>query len=101
MPCTRKHTKYQPTDEEFKCPKCGAGMGDFCIDTDLDVVSTDPDCPDLHVDDQLVCWGKNGKGCPAQYGTSGKAFAATLVKKHNLEPCKHCKGNGLVKKGNQ
>lgn len=22
--CQYKHTKYQPTDEEWKCPKCGA-----------------------------------------------------------------------------
>lgn len=89
--CTLKHTKYQPTEAEFCCPKCGAGCGDFCVDE-----SGNFECPDLHPDDGLVCMGKDGKGCPAEYGTSGQAFVTSLIKKKNLVPCTHCKGKGYV-----
>lgn len=89
--CNGKHTKYQPTEAEFRCPKCDAPVGDFCID---DCVNAE--CPDLHDEDGLVCYGKNGKGCPGQYGTTGRAFAALVVKKNDLKPCEHCKGKGFV-----
>lgn len=89
LACTAKHTKYQPTKEEFHCSKCNALAGDFCVDD-----SPNFDCPLVHDEDGLVCYGKNGKGCPAAYGTSGKAFVAALVRKKNLKPCTHCKGSG-------
>lgn len=92
--CTFKHTKYQPTDEEFHCPKCKAPGGDFCVDDGPNL-----ECDLLHDEDILNCYGKGGAGCPAEYGITGKAFAAALVKKNNLVPCKHCKGKGLVPKG--
>jgi hypothetical protein len=82
LACTGKHTKYQPTQEEFCCPKCGAKCGDFCVDDDI-----------------LNCYGVDAKGCPSQYGVGGKAFAAGLVKKKNLVPCKCCKGKGYVPRG--
>lgn len=91
--CSFKHTKYQPTDEEFCCPKCGAPGGDFCVDESPNYV-----CELLHEDDGLVCYGKGGKGCKAQYGTDGKSFAARLQKAKNLVCCPTCKGSGLVKK---
>lgn len=92
--CTRKHTAYQPTEAEWKCPECGAGPGYFAIDNDeIDEV----DCPLLHSDDSIVCYGEGPGGrCPAEYGTTGAAFARALQKKHNLRPCPHCKGSGLV-----
>lgn len=89
MPCQAKHTKYQPTDEEFKCPQCGAPGGEFYIAESPD--ESDPDCTLLHPGDYLAC-------SKCEYGTSAKSFAASLVKKNNLTPCTHCKGTGLVKK---
>ena len=91
--CTAKHTSYQPTLKEFQCPKCEATVGDFCVDE-----SPNMDCPDLHDDDNLVCYGVNGKGCRAEYYISGKAFAAACVKKSGLVKCDCCKGTGYVKK---
>lgn len=93
--CHRKHTKYQPTPEEWKCPRCGAGAGYFAIDNDE---PEDVPCELLHVDDNIICFGANANtGCPSSYGTTGAAFARALAKKHNLGPCPHCKGSGLVK----
>lgn len=90
--CTLKHTKYQPTPEEFHCPKCEAPAGDFCVEG-----SGNYDCPLLHDDDELACYGKNGDGCKAQYGTDGKTLARNIAKKKNLVKCEHCKGSGYVK----
>jgi hypothetical protein len=95
MSCARKHTKYQPTNEEFKCPRCGATP-----DTDPQFVqeppedvwgSMDDSCDKLHDDDMCNC-----NRC--EYGVSGKGFAARLAKQHKLVPCPHCRGTGLVKK---
>lgn len=30
--CNSKHTKYQPTDEEWRCPKCGSDSEKFWIE---------------------------------------------------------------------
>ena len=94
IPCSAKHTKYQPTDEEFCCPKCGATVGHFCVDDGPNL-----DCDLLHDEDELNCYGEPGAmGCPAQYGTTGKAFAALVVKKKNIQTCPTCKGKGYVPK---
>jgi hypothetical protein len=92
MSCEAKHTKYQPTGEEFRCPRCRAESGDFYIDDGPNV-----ECELLHDEDRLVCLGKDSGGCPSEYETSGRAFAAALVKKKNLVPCSHCKGTGYEK----
>jgi hypothetical protein len=47
MPCAVVHTKYQPTEEEWKCPKCGVGSSLFYIEDPAD--KTD-DCDLLHND---------------------------------------------------
>lgn len=90
--CDHKHTKYQPRDEEFRCPKCDAPSGDWCVDD-----SPNFDCPLLHVDDSLVCYGKDGKRCPAGHGEGADTFVRRLVKKKGLKPCPHCKATGYVK----
>ncbi len=90
--CKHKHTKYQPTEAEWKCPNCDAPIGDFCVDECVNA-----ECPDLHPDDGLICYGLNGKGCPGEYGTSGQAFANLCVKKNNLVKCNCCNGTGYVK----
>ena len=86
MPCAVVHTKYQPTEEEWKCPKCGVGSSLFYIEDPAD--KTD-DCDLLHNDDGLYCHG-------CDYGISGKTFDAKIQKQRNLVSCLHCKGTGLV-----
>lgn len=88
--CEAKHCKYQPTNEEFHCPKCGAKMGDFCIDEPDR--SADSNCKLLHNSDFLLCY-------TCKYSATGKDFSAAIVKKKNLIPCPHCKGKGFVNSG--
>jgi len=89
--CTAKHTKYQPTDDEWKCPQCGWAEH-FYIQEPAEFSSDD--CGQLHVNDELGC-----DNCG--YGISGKAFASRLQKQKNLVTCPCCKGTGLVKKGSK
>lgn len=90
--CGGKHTKYQPTDEEWKCPSCKINDdgGHFYIDTFSDEVS-DPDCSLLHKDDLVVCINCNKEW-------SGEIVSRLLAKIVNMIPCSHCKGTGFVKK---
>jgi Zn finger protein HypA/HybF involved in hydrogenase expression len=88
MLCEEKHTKYQPTDEEWKCPKCGAGADDFTIDLFLESVGSD-DCELLHERDPILCTS-------CEHCMTGKRFITGLLKKKNLVTCPHCKGTGLV-----
>lgn len=92
--CDGKHTKYQPSEAEWRCPKCGAsadftsvGCNTFIIDSTED--GANPDCTANHEGDCLRC--------DCGYTTSGKAFAARLQKAANMVPCPTCKGHGLVK----
>lgn len=87
--CQHKHTKYQPTDEEWRCPKCGASYDDGEEFVIWDAVGED--CSLLHDEDYLKC-----QKCG--YETTGKRFAAYVVKKNSLIPCPTCKGKGVVKK---
>lgn len=94
--CDGKHTKYQPTEAQWKCPKCGAGSalgssgGNTFIINDTEK-GANQDCTILHVGDALAC--------DCGYTTSGKAFAARLQKAASMVPCPTCKGHGLVKGG--
>ena len=89
--CGAKHTKYQPTNEEWRCPKCGA-----TADQGFNIDSPDPessdDCELNHDLDEIHC-----NRCH-EYSAWGKGFAAALQKKHNLGPCSQCKGAGMVNK---
>lgn len=85
--CPAKHTKYDPTEGEFKCPKCGAKPPEFYIDESPEEAHAD--CVKLHPGDNLCC-------TQCGYGTSGQAFANRIVKQKNLKPCPHCNGKGLV-----
>lgn len=82
--CELKHTALNPTGDDWRCPKCGAGTGDWVIDESLAF-----DCEKLHVDDHLACY-------KCEYGTSGGAFARRVMKAKNLIPCPHCAGRGVV-----
>jgi len=96
--CGAKHTKYQPTDDEWRCPKCGADAESFWVDEIAE--DSDPDCQLLHVNDLLTCGTEHGSTY-SSYSIFGKSFAAMLQRKHNLGPCPHCKGSGLVKKSEE
>lgn len=86
--CPAKHTKYNPTQEEFKCPECGAPVGCFVVDEPAeDALDT---CAKLHADDVLHCY-KCG------YKISAPRFVSRIVKEKNLVPCPTCKGRGVVK----
>lgn len=89
MTCTTKHTKYQPTDEEWKCPKCGAPSGDFYIDESASEEASE--CPKLHDLDFLRC-------ANCGHTDDGKPFAVRIQKQKALVPCPHCKGSGMVKR---
>lgn len=82
--CTNKHTAYQPTEEEFLCPKCKAPCGDFCVDE-----SPDYECPKLHPNDGLLCY-------KCDYRTTGAAYVRQIMKQRDLVPCPTCKGAGHV-----
>jgi len=87
--CSAKHTAYQPTEDEWKCPYCGANSDSFWIEEGA--ADANEDCVLLHNTDGATCTAC-GKWI------TGKAFAARLQKQHNLVPCEHCKGRGLVEK---
>jgi len=90
MNCPAKHTKYQPTEAEWKCPRCLATFDSkkpFYVQEPVDGTE---DCLKLHCDDFLFC-------DTCGYSATGKSFAAQIVKAKNLKPCPHCNGTGLVK----
>ena len=89
MGCPAKHTKFQPTDEEWRCPRCGAGSDYFYIE--LSAPDADPDCDKLHVDDWIICDNCGG-------GWKGSTVAKKLKEKLNYIPCPYCKGRGYIRK---
>lgn len=89
--CTAKHTKYQPTEEEFRCPVCKKGPRDDGLVVD-EPAEGGMECDLLHEEDYLCCYRED---CRFE-GTSGKRFAAAVAKKKNLVTCPTCKGSGHV-----
>lgn len=89
MTCQTKHTTYQPTDAEWKCPDCGADVGVFYIDESP--AGTDPMCSKVHTKDLVRC-----DGCGMSW--TGTGIAKILNKKTTSVPCVHCKGTGRVEK---
>ena len=87
MTCNAQHTTYDPPDELFRCPHCGAFQGQFYIE-EPDVQSEEG-CGRLHVNDELRC---NSCG----YGTMGDAFATSVMAMAKLKPCPTCYGKGVV-----
>ena len=86
--CDAPHTRFQPNNEEFKCPKCKALAGDFYIACPAD--GADEDCELLHMEDDLEC-------LKCGYGASGKSWALRTARQMNLVTCPTCKGKGKVK----
>jgi len=91
MNCEAKHTKHQPTDNEWSCPHCDSDTVDglFYIETIAD--NAEEGCQLLHEEDLIVC-----HACDKQW--SGKALTDALKKKSSLVVCPHCKGKGVVPK---
>lgn len=82
--CKYKHTKFNPTGEDWKCPACGESSGYFYISNYVNI-----DCEELHVEDCVRCYK-----CDSKW--SGEEVAAVMLKKSNQKPCPHCKGTGVV-----
>lgn len=85
--CEAKHTTYNPSLDEWKCPECQAPVGEFAIDEPAE--GSSEDCERLHNKDYLHCY-KCG------YGVVGSKFATRIAKSKNLVPCPTCKGHGVV-----
>ncbi len=85
--CTVKHTKYQVSDAEWSCPRCGEGNEHFTIEMSAD--GSHPDCAAIHVEDEVYCTN-------CKYGWSGESATKALMKKHNRVCCPTCKGAGTV-----
>lgn len=91
--CGAKHTKYQPADDEWKCPRCGIpvqteGGNDGFIIADP-AYNSSCECELLHEHDILAC-------AVCEYDISGRAFANRIHKAKNLVTCPCCNGKGLV-----
>jgi Zn finger protein HypA/HybF involved in hydrogenase expression len=89
--CIAKHTKYQPSDKEWLCPKCSSGSKSpepFIItDTDEGALVA---CPALHERDSVYC-----EHCGLT--ASGKTVAAKMQAKASMISCPKCRGTGFVK----
>lgn len=85
VPCTEPHTSYDPTAEEFVCPKCKAKAGDFAIDDSGGAEG----CEKLHVSDALLCYS-------CGFRISGQDWLSLFMAEKNLVPCPHCLGKGVV-----
>lgn len=87
--CLAKHTVYQPSDDEWKCPQCGGDNSVFTINESVENASED--CALVHEQDSVTC-----TKCGLDW--SGKKITDLLMKKANLVPCPCCKGKGVVPK---
>lgn len=90
--CKAKHTKYQPTEAEWACPKCGAGSEQFEIFAQDE--AADENCCLLHVYDVCRCFH-----CGNTW--SGRSLAQTKEKLAARVPCPHCGGSGFIPGGTQ
>lgn len=98
MTCYAKHTAYQPSLEEWKCPKCGVGseytdnrgnlQEGFVIDCEGHV--GDDNCEKLHDMDITYCH-------KCEKGWTGSVLAKKLMAKAHAITCPTCKGKGWVK----
>jgi hypothetical protein len=90
--CTAKHTKFQPTNAEWLCPKCGSNNEKFVIE--MGAEGGDEDCTLLHIDDEITCM-------ECHNSWNGAVVSKLLQKKSkagDYVTCPCCKGVGRVKK---
>lgn len=88
--CKGKHTSFQPDNDQFKCPKCGAPSGNFYIDESG--ANAHEECTLIHTDDFCAC-------VDCGYSASGASVARALMKAGHvgMVQCSCCKGTGWVK----
>ena len=89
MICPAKHTKYQPADKDWKCPRCGGDNTVFTINESA--AEALDDCERVHDEDEVRC-----SKCDMRW--TGKQVTALLAKNLDLVECPHCKGKGMVPK---
>ena len=82
---TDKKTKYQPTMDEWKCPRCGSD--DFIVDEGP--YYDYPDDDDLYEEDKLYC-----ESCG--FEIIGEKFSKLMENKKTLVKCPHCEGAGVI-----
>jgi Zn finger protein HypA/HybF involved in hydrogenase expression len=88
MSCKGNHTSYNPTDEEFRCPKCGASHPDFYIEENES--ETDGfNCRLLHNGDFLRC-------DKCDFTIYGQEFVKELLEIRSLKVCPYCDGKGKI-----
>jgi Zn finger protein HypA/HybF involved in hydrogenase expression len=85
--CAAKHTVFQPADDQWRCPGCGATNEHFYIDESAE--NSNEECGKLHEKDYVVC-----RKC--DYGASGKALAKSMQEKYHYKTCPTCGGKGTV-----
>ncbi len=83
--CPHKHTAYQPTNDHWRCPKCGSR--DFESAPEFEF--SEDDCGMLHTKDYCQC---NGCG----YYASGAVVAKRLAALDKVKTCPCCNGRGVV-----
>jgi hypothetical protein len=84
--CTATNHLPEVPNKEFRCPKCKAKCGDFCVDEG----HADNECEQLLGDDNLICY-KCG------HGESAATFVRRWLGAKKLIVCPSCKGTGHVK----
>lgn len=92
--CKVKHTKFQPTQKQWRCPKCGADSESLYISDGPEGV--EETCEKVHEEDWVRC-------VACHSGWSGRDATSEMAKKirdakakGKLMPCPHCGGTGYV-----
>jgi hypothetical protein len=89
MTCKHKKTEYQPNENEWVCPFCGAESTadmEFCVEYSP---CDDYHCEALHCGDEVYC-----SGCDETY--TGEKIAKKMMEKKNAKRCPHCDGRGWL-----
>lgn len=85
MKCPDKHTVFQPTEDEWKCPTCDSGHDYFYVYETYGLEN----CELLHRTDFVVC-----DKCKGEW--TGAEIAKMLLQKNSAVVCPHCKGTGRL-----
>ena len=83
---TKKHIEIHIPDDEWRCPKCGIGVEEFYIESDID----DTDCDLFHSSNYVIC-NKCG------WGWTLSSIIKKWRKNQNMIKCMCCKGTGYIK----
>jgi len=89
--CKSRHTKFQPSESEWRCPRCDADSSSFFIESSAD--DSDDECNGLHKKDVVEC-----TVCRREW--SGQAVSVAIMRKVGvaIDACEHCNGTGFIKR---